>query len=73
MLGLSWHSEPGLTWLPLCQQARLVFLMGRLAASRAQENSTSKTGISQSGNLEMSLEVQQNHLQFSFAFVLNCV
>ena len=47
--------------------------MGRLATSRAQESSTSKTGISQSGNLEMSLEVQQNHLQFSFAFVLNCI
>ena len=73
MLGLSWHPEPDSAWLPLCQQDGLIFLMGRLATSRAQESSTSKTGISQSGNLEMSLEVQQNHLQFSFAFVLNCI
>lgn len=73
MLGLCWHSELDSAWLTLCQQDGLVFLMGRLATSRAQESSTSKTGISHSGNLEMSLEVQQNHLQFSFAFVLNCI
>ena len=58
VLGLSWGPEQDLAWLPLYQHAALGFLTGRLTTSRAQERSTSKTlsGISQSGNLEMSLE-----------------